>query len=176
MEWLANKFNLTLRYTDANEGEERKARKRLYDALGRAVDFYHDRLLHSADAGAARSYLRQRGYDGDIVRQYRIGWAPEGWDHLSKALRLSNKEWVDSGLGGINRNQSQYDFFRGRVLFPIFDAQDRPMGFGGRILPGSDDARKYVNSADSGVYSKSRALRAQLGQGRHRRGRRGHRV
>lgn len=158
VEWLANKFGVTLHYTDANEGEERKARARLYDALGKAVDFYHDRLLHAADAGAARSYLRQRGYNGDIVRRYRIGWAPEGWDHLAKALRLSNKEWIDSGLGGMNRNDRQYDFFRGRVLFPIFDAQERPMGFGGRILPGSDDARKYVNSADSGVYSKSRVL------------------
>ncbi len=158
VEWLANKFGITLRYTDANEGEERKARKRLYDALGRAVEFYHDRLLHAADAGAARSYLRQRGYDGEIVRHYRIGWAPEGWDHLAKALRLSNNEWVDSGLGGMTKRESQYDFFRGRVLFPIFDAQDRPMGFGGRILPGSDDARKYVNSADSGVYNKSRVL------------------
>ncbi len=158
VEWLANKFGQQLHYTDANEGEERKKKARLLDALTRAVDFYHDRLLHGADAGAARGYLRQRGYDGTVVRNYKIGWAPQGWDHLAKALRLSNDEWVESGLGGINQRGGQYDFFRGRVLFPIFDAQGRPMGFGGRILPGTDDARKYVNSADSTVYNKGRVL------------------
>ncbi len=158
VEWLASKSDVTLHYTDKNEGEERKRRARLHDILGKAVDWYHQRLLTGADAAAARSYLRQRGYDGEVVREYQIGWAPDSWDQLSKALRVSNKDWVESGLGNINNRNGQYDFFRGRVLFPIFDAQDRPMGFGGRILPGSDDPAKYRNSADSGVYHKSRVL------------------
>ena len=158
VEWLAAKADITLRYTDKNEGEDRKRKAKLHDTLGKAVEWYHQRLLTGKDAAAARSYLRQRGYDGDIVREYQIGWAPDSWDQLSRALRIPNKDWVDSGLGNLNKRGGQYDFFRGRVLFPIFDAQDRPMGFGGRILPGSDDPAKYRNSADSGVYHKSRVL------------------
>ncbi len=158
VEWLANKAGVTLRYTDANEGEDRKRKNRLHDLLGEAVDWYHNRLMTSPDAGAARSYLRQRGYDGDIVKAYRIGYAPDGWDHLAKSMKVSDKDWIDSGLGRLNNRGGKYDFFRGRVLFPIFDAQDRAMGFGGRILPGSDDPAKYRNSADSGVYHKSRVL------------------
>jgi DNA primase len=158
VEWLANKFGVQLRYTDKDEGEDRKRRARLHDFIAQAADWYHDRLLTGADARAARSYLRQRGYDGQTVRNYKIGYAPDGWDHLAKTMRLSDKDWIDSGLGNLNRHGGKYDFFRGRVLFPIFDAQDRAMGFGGRVLPGSDDNRKYVNSADSTVYNKGRVL------------------
>ncbi len=158
VEWLANKFGVQLNYTDQSEGEDRRRRAQLHDATAKAVEFYHQRLLTSPDAGVARGYLRQRGYDGEVVRRYRLGYAPDGWDNLSKHLRLSDRDWVDSGLGNLNRHHRQYDFFRNRVLFPIFDAQDRAMGFGGRVLPGSDDARKYMNSADSAVYSKSRVL------------------
>lgn len=158
VEWLANKFGVQLNYTDQSEGEDRKRRNHLHDVIAKAVEFYHQRLLTSPDAGVARGYLRQRGYDGEVVRKYRMGYAPESWDTLAKHLRLPDREWVDSGLGNLNRHGGQYDFFRNRVLFPIFDAQDRAMGFGGRVLPGSDDARKYMNSADSGVYSKSRVL------------------
>lgn len=158
VEWLGNKFGISIRYTDEGEGEEHRRRGYLQSLIGRAVGFYHDRLLHHADAGRARSYLRQRGYDGDIVRHYQIGWAPEGWDHLSRALRLSDEDWKASGLGGINARGRQYDFFRGRVLFPIFGAQGEPLGFGGRVLPGSGDNRKYVNSGESAIYNKSRVL------------------
>ncbi len=158
VEFLAGKAGVTLNYTDKHEGEDRKRRARLHELLNEAVDWYHNRLMKSSDAGAARSYLRQRGYDADLVKAYRIGWAPDEWDQLSRALKTSDKDWVDSGLGKLNRRGGRYDFFRGRVLFPIFDAQDRAMGFGGRILPGSDDPAKYRNSADSGVYHKSRVL------------------
>ncbi|MFT7601942.1 MAG: DNA primase [Acidimicrobiales bacterium] len=158
VEWLSNKFGVQLHYTDKNEGEDRKRKARLHDAIREAVEWYHKRLLSGADSKAARGYLRHRGYDGETVRQYKIGYAPDAWDHLAKSLRMPDNDWIDSGLGNLNRHGGKYDFFRGRVLFPIFDAQDQAMGFGGRILPGSDDNRKYVNSADSAVYSKSRVL------------------
>jgi DNA primase len=158
VEWLANKANITLRYTDVNEGENRKRRTKLYDAIEKAVDWYHERLLTAPDAGPARAYLRDRGFTGELVREFRIGWAPDDWDALAGALRLSNKDLIDAGLGFINRRNRQQDAFRGRVMFPIFDAQGRAVGFGGRVLPGSDDPAKYKNSAESSVYAKSRVL------------------
>lgn len=158
VEWLANKANITLRYTDANEGESRKRRSKLYDAIETAVEWYHKRLLTSPDAGPARAYLRDRGFTGELVREFKMGWAPDEWDALSNSLRLPNQDLIDSGLGFINRRNRQQDAFRGRVMFPIFDAQSRAVGFGGRILPGSDDPAKYKNSSESQVYAKSRVL------------------
>lgn len=158
VEWLANKASITLRYTDANEGESRKRRSKLHDAIQTAVEWYHDRLLTAPDAGPARAYLRDRGFTGELVREFKMGWAPDDWDALSNSLRLSNQDLIDSGLGFINRRNRQQDAFRGRVMFPIFDAQGRAVGFGGRILPGSDDPAKYKNSSESTVYAKSRVL------------------
>ncbi len=158
VEWLANKANITLRYTDANEGESRKRRSKLYDSIELAVDWYHNRLLTAPDAGPARAYLRDRGFTGELVREFKMGWAPDEWDALSNSLKMSNQDLIDAGLGFINRRNRQQDAFRGRVMFPIFDAQARAVGFGGRILPGSDDPAKYKNSSESTVYAKSRVL------------------
>lgn len=157
IEKLAAKAGVTLRYTDHQEGEGRKRRKRLLEAVEVAVEWYHQRLLSAPDAAKARAYLRSRGLSGDEVRQYRIGWAPRGWDHLSKALKLPDDVFVEAGLGFLNRRNRPTDAFRGRVLFPIFDVNGDAVGFGGRILPG-EDGPKYKNSSESAVYSKSRVL------------------
>ncbi len=157
VERLAHKAGVTLRYTDRGQGEDRRRRAQLHDVIGKAVEWYHRRLLTSDDAGPARSYLRRRGYDGDVVRRFQIGWAPDGWDVLAKALRLPDDALTDSGLGFLNRFGRQQDSFRGRVMFPIFDAQGNAVGFGGRVLPGVDGP-KYKNSSESDVYAKSRVL------------------
>ena len=157
VEWLANKAGINLRYTDSNEGESRRRRTRLQEAVAEAVEWYHKRLVSADDAGAARSYLRQRGYDGETVRQFKIGWAGNDWDRLSRSLKLSNQDLIDSGLGFINRRGRQQDAFRSRVMFPVFDAQGNAVGFGGRNLPGSEGP-KYKNSSESSVYAKSRLL------------------
>ena len=157
VEQLAAKLGITLRYTDANEGEGRKQRSRLRDAVAAAVDWYHERLLTAPDAGTARRYLRDRGLDGDLVRSYRIGWAPDDWDQLARGLKVDRKVFVDAGLGFVNKRDRVQDFFRGRVLFPIFDAQGDPVGFGGRKLPG-DDGPKYRNTPETKLYAKSKVL------------------
>ncbi len=165
VEKLAARAGIALTYTDRDEGEGRKRRNRLYDAVEQAVEWYHQRLLSSPDAAKARGYLRSRGLSGDEVRAYRIGWAPEAWDELATALRLPLDVWEDSGLGRKGNRGGQYDTFRGRVLFPIFDASGRAVGFGGRKLPDADDSKivnnvnaKYVNSVDSSIYTKSKLL------------------
>ncbi len=157
VEWLANKFGITLRYTDSGEGENRRRRSKLQEAVAQAVDFYHNRLLSASDAGPARSYLRNRGYDGETVRRFKIGWAGGDWDLLARSLKLSDSDLTDSGLGFVNRRGRQQDAFRRRVMFPVFDAQDNAVGFGGRIMPG-EEGPKYKNSPESPVYAKSRLL------------------
>jgi DNA primase len=163
---LADRSGVTL-HEDAESGRDRKRRTELLDALEKAVSWYHDRLLTASDAGPARDYLRSRGYDGDVVRKFRLGWAPDEWDALTKALHLPAKVLTDSGLGFVNRRGRPQDFFRNRVLFPICDPSGHPVAMGGRILPPragqvpSDRPEpKYKNSQESAVYSKRRTLYA----------------
>lgn len=157
VEKLAGKAGITLRYSDDGQSESRKRRTRLLAAVEKATEWYHQRLLSAADAAAARAYLRGRGLTGDDVRAYRIGWAPEGWDELARALRIADEDFVAAGLGFINSRGRPTDAFRGRVLFPIFDVKGEPVGFGGRIMPGAEGA-KYKNSVDSPIYNKSSLL------------------
>lgn len=157
VEKLAVKAGITLRYTDEVQTEGRKRRAKLLDAVARASDWYHERLLSAPDAAAARGYLRSRGLDGEDVRRFGIGWAPEGWDELARSLRVPDDVFVEAGLGFLNKRGRPTDAFRGRIMFPIHDAAGATVGFGGRIMPGVDGA-KYKNSVDSSIYSKSRLL------------------
>jgi DNA primase len=159
VERLAARAGVQLRYDDAAEGKDRQRRSRLIEAMEKAVAWYHERLLSSPDAAPARGYLRSRGYTGETVRAFRIGWAPEEWHALAAALKLPDDVLQDTGLGFLNRYHRQTDAFRGRVMFPIFDASGKPVAFGGRILPGGDGP-KYKNSPETPIYSKSRTLYA----------------
>jgi DNA primase len=161
VERLAAKVGKSLRYTDRSEGEGRKKRARLHEVMARAADWYHERLLSSPDAGAARKYLRERGLGGDVVREFQIGWAPDSWDDLCRALRLDQKTAEETGLGRLNRRGRVQDHFRARVMFPICDDQGRPISFGGRILPGGErpgNQGKYQNTTETPLYNKSKVL------------------
>lgn len=158
IEYLARRAGIALRYTDANEGAVRNRRKQLIGHVNRAAELYHEWLnQRTPEAGEARAYLRSRGFDGDMVRAYKVGFAPDSWDALAKALRISDKDLVDSGLGKINSIGKQMDWQRGRIVFPVFDERGDAVGFGGRIMPGGEGA-KYINSQECVVYSKSRVL------------------
>jgi DNA primase len=162
---LADRAGVTL-HEDRESGRDHKRRSDLLDAMERAVAWYHERLLTSPDAGPARDYLRSRGYDGDVVRRFRLGWAPDEWDAMATSLDLPTRLLSDSGLGFVNRRGRAQDFFRARVLFPICDPSGRPVALGGRILParpGPTPGRaepKYKNSQESPIYSKRRTLYA----------------
>jgi DNA primase len=158
VEKLAARAGISLRYDDDSTAREHQHKARLYEALERAVAWYHQRLLSAPDAAGARGYLRvERGYDGAIVRQYQLGWAPDGWDTLVRALGIPEQMMRDAGLAFTNRSGRLNDAFRGRVLFPIFDAAGKALGMGGRIMPGGDGP-KYKNTAETVVYNKSRVL------------------
>ncbi len=159
VESLASKAGIQLSYTTGEAGDRtRQKRKQLVDAMGKAVDWYHDRLLHSPDARAARDYLRKRGLAGETARTFKIGWAPDEWDALSRNLGVPAEVLRDTGLAFTNKAGRMQDSFRGRVLFPILTENGDPVAFGGRILPGSTDPAKYKNSSETGIYAKSKTL------------------
>jgi len=161
---LAARAGITLHEDRGAAGEDARWRSQLYDAMERAVTWYHERLLSARDAGAAREYLRSRGYDGAVVRRFRLGWAPTEWDALARALRLPERVLTASGLGFVNRRGLVQDAFRGRVIFPICDPSGRPVALGGRVLPprpGNEPDRaepKYKNSQETAIYAKRRTL------------------
>ena len=164
--FLADRAGITL-HEDSESGRDHKRRSELLEAVERAVQWYHERLLRAPDAGPARDYLRSRGYDGDVVRQFRLGWAPDSWDALATALRLPERVVSDAGLGFVNRRGRMQDFFRARILFPICDPSGRPVALGGRIMPprpGQPPSErpepKYKNSQESPIYAKRRTLYA----------------
>ncbi|HXV71531.1 MAG TPA: DNA primase [Acidimicrobiia bacterium] len=165
LDLLASKAGITL-VRDPADAKTRGRRAAAIDALRRAVDVYHQRLKKAQDGGPARSYLRSRGYDVDLIDEWKLGFAGTDWDTLAKNLRtggIEERALIDAGLGRRGRH-GVYDFFRGRLMFPIHDLRGDPIGFGGRKIDEVDrnstnnpDA-KYVNSADSPVYQKSRVL------------------
>jgi len=160
VEMLAAQNGIPLRYTDKQESKSRNRRKELVELVSQAVDFYHEKLIdmENPDARPAREYLKQRGLGGDIAEKFSIGWASDSWDSLCKHLAVSNEDLLASGLGGINKNGGQYDFFRNRILFPIFSEQGDPIAFGGRKLP-DGEGPKYKNTSDGAeIYSKSQIL------------------
>lgn len=158
VEFLAAKVGIQLNYTSTGQSKDRARRKRLVEGMEIAVEWYHQRLLTAPDARPARDYLRSRGIDGEIARQFRIGWAPDEWDALSVQAGLDEKVLSDVGLAFRNRRNRMQDALRGRVVFPIMNDNGDPVAVGGRILPGSTDPAKYKNSPETPIYTKSRVL------------------
>ena len=158
VEALAGRAGIRLQYTSNDESAARSRRRKLLESVAEARDFYHDRLLKGADAGTARSYLRSRGYDGELVRRWKIGWAPDDWDQLAGRLRLSGDDLREAGLGLVNRAGRLQDFFRGRIMFPITDERGDTVGFGGRVMPGADGPKYLNTSSEARPYDKSKVL------------------
>ena len=158
VEYLANRAGIQLTETSPGQNQQRARRKRLIEAMNQAVEWYHQRLLTSADARPARDYLRSRGLAGDIARQFKLGWAPDDWDVLARESGIEPQLLHDNGLAFRNRRNKLQDAFRGRVLFPIFSENGDAVALGGRILPGSTDPAKYKNSSETPIYTKSKTL------------------
>lgn len=165
LEVLAKKAGITLT-RDPSAALRSGRRGEAVEAIRQAIGVYHDHLKKAAEAGPARAYLRARGYDVAVIDEWQVGFAGTDWDTLVKALRaagVSDKAMLDAGLARRGRH-GLFDFFRGRLLFPIHDVRGDPVGFGGRKVDGVDPKvtnnaeAKYVNSPDSIVYQKSRLL------------------
>lgn len=144
---------------DPEAAKRRDRRQQLVDAVETAIEFYAGLLKDDPTAGPARSYLRKRGYDADVVAQFAIGYSPDVWDRLVSHFRdrgIADRTMVDAGLASRSRKGGLVDRFRGRVMFPIYDLRGDAVGFGARILHG--DGPKYLNSPETPIYHKSRLL------------------
>ncbi len=158
LEYLAKRAGITLT-RDPRQAKARGERQRLIEAVEIAADFYHDRLKASADGGSARAYLRGRGFDAEAVSTFHLGYAPDGWDTLVSHLKskgIREQVIIDSGLGRRTSRGRLNDWFRNRILFPIFHERGDAVGFGGRIL--GDGEPKYLNTPETRLYHKAQLL------------------
>ncbi len=159
---LAGEAGVTIEERKLTEQERQVIRQRssVKEACEIAAEWFHGNLMTRPDAQPARDYLAGRGIDGEVAVRWRLGWAPDSWsgllDHLhsqgvspqlAEAARLAQQS---------SRNNSHFDFFRGRVMIPIQDERDAPIAFGGRLIEG--EGPKYINSRESDIYDKSRTL------------------
>ncbi len=127
----------------------------LYDILAACSKFYVQQLKTHPEA---IEYLKSRGLSGQVTRDFEIGYAPAGWDALTKHLGTDASKLDQLKQAGMlsEGKSGSYDKFRNRVMFPIHDRRGRVIAFGGRAL--SDDGPKYLNSPETTLYHKSKEL------------------
>lgn len=157
VETVAKKAGYSLTYLSSPESKKRKRHKdSLYDINEEALNFYHDCLMKSPQANAARQYLKGRGYGQTTAKTFKIGYAPLDNSFTQYSLKKGSliKNLSEAGLSVEGRN-GYLDRFRGRIIFPIADIKGRWIGFGGRVL-NPDQQPKYVNSPETSLFSKGK--------------------
>ncbi|MFG1678124.1 DNA primase [Micromonospora sp. NPDC049282] len=165
VESLAARAGIQLRYVEDDRSTPRARpqqgqRQRLVAAHAAAVEFYRAQLT-TAGARPAREFLARRGFDRAAAERYGCGFAPDGWDLLTKHLRqqgFSHDELVTGGLSRPARSGSLIDRFRRRLMWPIRDITGDVIGFGARKIFDDDDGPKYLNTPETPIYKKSHVL------------------
>lgn len=156
---LANKAGVKLETRTFVNKELDSHKERLYILCDLASRYFHKVLLDSSQAETARKYLKDRGVSDQIIMDFQIGYSIDSWDGLVNFLKkkgFSDKEIFGAGLSvQKTKGVGFYDRFRGRIMFPICDIYGRTVGFGGRVMAGTADTAKYINSPQGEIYNKS---------------------
>jgi DNA primase len=160
VERLAGEAGIAVPQQTPQDRERAQRQKTLLEALAAAAQFYEAQLWASSGA-RARDYLTARGLDEETIRRFRLGWAGDDRQALRRALAPEFPEPLLHEAGLVRTPEdggNPYDYFRGRVMFPIGDRAGRVIAFGARTL--GDDQPKYLNSPDTPVFEKGRVLYA----------------
>ena len=160
---LAQKAGVTLVEEQSAPGDDhrRELRGRLLELHKLAADWFHANLLRSPAGAAARDYLKSREINSDIAKNWQLGYAPDARDALLKQARAAgfkDHELRASGLFHGGEDKPLADRFRQRLMFPICNDYGEVIAFSGRVLPPSEDPAKYVNSPETPLFTKGRAL------------------
>jgi DNA primase len=159
LELLAERYGVELQreQEDPREAERRKQRERLLELLSRTATYYERYLWDSSEAARARDYLAGRGLGEQMLREFRVGYAPSAWDRVLLASRrggFSVAQLYATGLAQRSKQNGQpYDRFRSRIMFPLTDIRGRVLGFGARAMR-EEQRPKYLNTSDNDVYHK----------------------
>lgn len=159
---LADRAHMELPERSAQPGApriDRDERERMYEANRLAARYFHS-LLWTDEGADALNYLYSRGLNDGDIRRFGLGASPKGWDSLQKHLEPQGYESQLLEKAGlvVRKDGKTYDMFRGRVMFPIINAQGRVLGFGGRAM--GDAQPKYLNTAETPIFNKRLGLYA----------------
>lgn len=162
VELLADRINHTISYTGGSNTiqRDRGSRSRLIAATAAAQEFY-SAALESDEAAPARKYLTERNFDAAAARKFGCGYAPSGWDSLTKHLIRKGFEFKELEGAGLSREgrRGPMDRFHRRLLWPIRSAGGETVGFGARRIFDDDPIEaKYVNTPETTLYKKSSVL------------------
>lgn len=163
LKMLAQRYNIEIVEERPSEEamQERSERESLLAVSQFANEFFQRSMWEDEDGQAiALAYFQERGFRDDIIRKFQLGYSPDRSDALLKAAQQAGfeKKWlVAAGLVKEGEHGS-FDFFKGRVMFPIRDVSGRVIAFGGRTLRADKKIAKYFNSPESALYNKSRVL------------------
>ncbi|WP_321369468.1 DNA primase [uncultured Desulfuromusa sp.] len=142
------------------EEQRERQRERLYRVNEVAAAYFHQLLMEHPSGEPARQYMKLRGYGRKASGEYQIGYALDSWDGLRTHLEEQGLAADDARILGLLRpgkqDRGDYDLFRGRLIFPVYDLSGRIVAFAGRVL--DDSKPKYINSPESPVYHKGRIL------------------
>ncbi|MFM6841406.1 MAG: DNA primase [Candidatus Planktophila sp.] len=164
IERLADRMGYTLRYEEYSGGQKAPVgnRSRLVAAHVEAAKFFQHLLNTSPDAAIGRELLTKRGFDRAACEAFGVGYAPQGWDVLTKHLRALNFTIDELELAGLSKmgERGPIDKFRNRLVWPIKDITGDVVGFGARKLASDaeDQGPKYLNTSETPIYKKSQVL------------------
>lgn len=159
---LANDHNIEIPQvkSDFRQNEQQQNEiERGFLILEKICEFFENNFKEAIGV-KARQYATSRGLNNEIIKKFRLGFAPNSYDALNKYLLakgFSEKEILKTGVIAKNEQQKLYDKFRNRLIFPILDKKDRPIAFGGRVLD-SADFPKYLNSSETDFFKKNQTL------------------
>lgn len=157
---LAEKAGVKLKSYNKSNLKDRTERQKIAEVLEQALKFFEYYIHNSKKGTQTKEYLAKRGFSEELIKEWRIGYAPDSFDKLSKFLesRGYNKMIIEkAGLSFLKANQELCDRFRSRIIFPFFGINSELIGFTGRIFE-KDDFAKYLNTPSTILYDKSRAL------------------
>ena len=165
LRYLAKKYNITLveeAEKTKEEIEDQNKKESLLLVNQFAENYFIEQLFDTEDGrNIALSYFKERGYNETIIKKFKLGYNPEGWDAFTQhALQKGYQKEMLLHLGLTKESESGklFDFYHGRVIFPIHSALGRTLGFGARTLKQGEKISKYFNSPESEVYHKSDIL------------------
>ncbi len=157
---LAGQYGVQIPFTGGGKLDDETGK--LYQVMEAAATFFSRQLEKTTTSGPARDYMKKRNFTPDLVNLFRIGWAPDEWEMLTRSLAESGftrKTIETAGLGKISSRGNLIDHFRNRLIFPIADVGGRIIGFAGRVIDEEQKrGPKYINSPETPIYNKSRVL------------------
>jgi DNA primase len=159
---LGEMVGLEMPRRGAASNQKAGERQQLLEACSAAGALFEKLLSDPAIGKAAREYLDGRGFNADSIKRFQVGFAPDAWDTLLKSAMARKFPASLLQQAGLLKPRASgdgfYDTFRNRVIFPIRDESARVIGFGGRVMPGSEDPAKYLNSPETPLFSKGRSI------------------